>query len=153
MRTQTLLASLLTSTVFLIFLGLSNSSPTAVMRPGKGAEESSDLLKIDIFVAESKTRAERGTREKRGAKDKVEKVVKKAGEAVRQKATKENVKKAGKKIVEAVKKNPEKAKKLLKKVVKLGTGAIVGIVVGLIGLVASIGLVYYFCRKTTGDSE
>ena len=153
MRPKTVLASLLTSSVFLICLDLSNSSPTALVRSGRRGEDSSELLKIDIFVAESKSKPELGTRQKRGAKDKVEIVVKKAGEAVRQKATKENVKKAGKKIVEAVKKNPEKAKKLLKKVVKLGTGTIVGIVIGLIGLIASVGLAYYFCRKTTADSE
>lgn len=156
MTSQTLLACLLTSSVFLISLVLTNSSPSALVRSEKVARESSELLKIDIFVAESKSRPDGNTREKRGAKDKVKEVVKKAGEAVRQRATKENVKKAGKKIVEAAKKNPQKIKKVLGKVRKLGTGIIAGIVIGVIVLIAIIGVAFYFCRKPevfSGDGE
>ena len=148
MSSQTRLACLLSSSVLLISLVLTNSSPSALVRSEKFARESSELLKIDIFVDESKSRPPvRNTREKRGAKDKVKEVVKKAGEAVRQRATKENVKKAGKKIVEAAKKNPQKIKKVLGKVRKLGTGIIAGIVIGVIVLITIIGVAFYFCRK------
>ena len=147
MASQPLLVCLLTSSVFLMSIVLTNSSPSALVRSEKVARESSELLKIDISVDESKSMPDGNTREKRGAKDKVNKVLKKAGEAVRQRATKENVKKAGKKIVEAARKNPQKIKKVLGKVRKLGTGIIVGIVIGVIALIAIIGSAYYFYRK------
>ena len=143
MRSQTFLAT----SVLLISIGWTNSSPAAQVSSEKVAGESSEPLKIDFFVDESKTRSKQNTREKRDAKDKVKKVLKKAEEAVRQKATKENVKKAGKKIVEAAQKNPEKIKKVLKKVGKLGSGKIAGIVIGLIVLIALIGGGCFFYRK------
>ena len=157
MASQTLRLSLLTTSVFLISIVLTNSHPSGLVRSENVGRESSELLNTpDNLVEEStKTRPNGNTREKRGAKDKVKKVVKKAGEAVRQRATKENVKKAGKKIVEAARKNPEKIKKVLKKVGKLGAGKIVGIVIGGIGIIVIIGLAYYWYNKqqNPGTSE
>ena len=149
MRSETLLACLLITSVFLISIGTTNSSPVALVRSdGKVTTEKSELLKLDVFLVETKkARREQNTREKRGAKDKVEKVVKKVEEVVRQRATKENGKKVAKKIVEAARKKPEKTKKVLKKIGKLGSGAIVGIVTGVIVLLAIIGVTYYFYRK------
>ena len=149
MMSQILLACLLTTSVFLISIGTTNSSPVALVKfDGKVTTEKSELLKLDVFLVETKkARREQNTREKRGAKDKVEKVVKKVEEAVRQRATKENGKKVAKKIVEAARKKPEKTKKILKKIGKLGSGKIAGIVIGVIALIAIIGVAYYFCKK------
>ena len=145
MRSETLPACLLITSVLLISIRTTNSSPAALVRSdGKVTKDRSEPLKTDIFVDQTK---KTNMREKRGAKDKVEKVLKKVEEKVRQKATKENGKKVAKKIVEAARKKPEKTKKVLKKIGKLGSGAIVGIVIGVIVLLAIIGVTYYLYRK------
>ena len=147
MGSPTLRVSLLTTSVFMISIVLTNSSPSALVRSENVGRERAELLKILVGERQDQTRPEDNTREKRGAKDKVKKVVEKAGQAVRQKATKENVKKIGNKIIQAARKNPEKTKKVLKKIGKLGAGKIVGIVIGVIVLIVIIGLAYYWYKK------
>merc|ERR1712168_1198107 len=126
---------LMVSLVLLLTLSLSSSAPShLVSQEG----QQSLLYKSEHPLEEDKSFAVGETRTKRADK-----------KTAKEKA--KSVAKAVKKLVPVVKKNQKTIKNVAKKVRTLGTGAIVGIVGGILGLVILMGIGYYCYKEKMGE--
>ena len=126
MTSKIVLASILTTTVFLIFIRFSNSNPSSrlpLIRPdGKGLGPVRHNL-LEINIKEMNRGTDEHLRQKRATKDN----------------RKDKTKKKIKKVTKAIKKTNKKAKKT--------DGTIVAVVSGVIVLILVIGLVIYCCKN------
>ena len=123
------------SLVLLLTLSLSSSAPSdLVSQEGQQSllYKSEHPLEEDKSIAVGETRTKRA--DKKTAKEKAKSVAK-----------------AVKKLVPVVKKNQKTIKNVAKKVRTLGTGAIVGIVGGILGLVILMGIGYYCYKEKMGE--